>query len=56
MVERYQQHQKDLRFLKDLFGKNRKLYNRLLRSTKKNSVYMKNILLIIYLEKTLLRS
>ena len=35
MVERYQQHQKDLRFLKDLFGKNRKLYNRLLRSTKK---------------------
>lgn len=35
MVERYQQHQKDLRFLKDLFDKNRKLYNCLLRSTEK---------------------
>ena len=44
MVERYEQHQKDLRFLKDLFNKNRKIYNKLLRSTEKEPcVYEKYI-------------
>ena len=39
MVERYNQHEKDLRLLKTLFDKDRKLYNKLLRTSDKVCLY-----------------
>ena len=39
MVERYNQHEKDLRLLKALFDKDRKLYNKLLRTSDKACLY-----------------
>ncbi len=43
MVEKYNQHKKDLRLLKGLFDKNRKLYNKLLRTNKDVCLYEKYI-------------
>lgn len=43
MVERYDKHKEDLRFLKRLFDKERKLYNQLFRSTKEMCLYEKYI-------------
>ena len=39
MVERYNQHEKDLKLLKTLFDKDRKLYNKLLRTSDKACLY-----------------
>lgn len=39
MVEKYNIHKEDLRFLKDLFNKDRKLYNQLFRNTKETCLY-----------------
>ena len=39
MVERYNQHEKDLKLLKTLFDKDRKLYNKLLRTSDKVCLY-----------------
>ena len=39
MVERYNQHEKDLKLLKTLFNKDRKLYNKLLRTSDKVCLY-----------------
>ena len=39
MVEKYEQHNKDLKLLKGLFKNNRKLYNKLLRSQKNICIY-----------------
>ena len=39
MVERYNQHEKDLKLLKTLFDKDRKLYNKLLRTSDKTCLY-----------------
>lgn len=39
MVARYETHREDLRFLKDLFDKERSLYNELFRTTKKTCLY-----------------
>lgn len=43
MVERYNIHKSDLRFLKDLFDKERKLYNQLFRTSKEDCLYEKYI-------------
>lgn len=43
MVDKYIQHKKDLRLLKNLFSKNRRLYNILLRNTKDICIYNKYI-------------
>lgn len=43
MVERYNIHKDDLRFLKQLFDKERKLYNQLFRTTKETCLYEKYI-------------
>lgn len=43
MVERYNTHKSDLRFLKDLFDKERKLYNQLFRTFKEDCLYEKYI-------------
>ena len=39
MVEKYNQHEEDLKLLKGLFDNNRKLYNKLLRTTTKQCLY-----------------
>ena len=39
MVQRYNQHKKDLQLLKGLFNNNRKLYNQLLRTEKEPCLY-----------------
>lgn len=39
MVEKYDQHKKDLKLLKGLFYNNRRLYNKLLRSQKETCLY-----------------
>ncbi len=43
LVERYTVHEKDLRFLKQLFAKERKLYNQLFRNAKDICLYEKYI-------------
>ncbi len=43
MVEKYVTHEQDLRFLKDLFQINRKIYNKIFRSKKDSCIYEKYI-------------
>ena len=43
MVKYYDQHKKDLKFLKELFRNNRKVYNKLFRSGKNSCLYEKYI-------------
>lgn len=43
MVKRYENHKKDLQFLKELFDNDRKLYNKLLRTKKEPCLYEKYI-------------
>ena len=43
MIEKYEQHKKDLKLLKGLFDNNRKLYNKLFRSAKDTCLYEKYI-------------
>lgn len=43
MIEKYEQHKKDLKLLKGLFDNNRKLYNKLFRLTKDTCLYEKYI-------------